>query len=98
MELGFSDLAALLEHPSLARVRRHADFQRVLLDLARRDVERLEAHENPTQSELIVLSDAYRVRGQPEKARRALERALELGGPLDATARSLLEEHFDRRS
>ncbi len=98
VELGFSDLAALLEHPSLARVRRHADFQRVLLDLARRDVERLEAHENPTQSELIVLSDAYRVRGQPEKARRALERALELGGPLDATARSLLEEHFDRRS
>ncbi len=80
VELGFADLAALLENPQLARLRARPDFQAVLLDLARRDVERLGPQEEPTQAELRQLALAYVVRDQRAEAIRSLERALAMPG------------------
>jgi len=91
VDLGFSDLAALMDHPGLASVRDQPAFRSVLLDLARRDVERLSRHEDPTQGELIMLHVAYMVRGERDEARRVLEQAIAIGGPLTDYARSLLD-------
>lgn len=81
IELGFSDLQALLVNPSLAGVRDHPAFQQVLRDMAAGDIARLESRENPGQSELMSLGLAYRVRGERESAIRAYERALASEGP-----------------
>jgi tetratricopeptide (TPR) repeat protein len=88
IDLGFSDLQALLVSPSLATVRDHPAFQEVLRDMAARDVARLQTRENPGQSELMALGLAHRVRGERESAIRAYERALASEGPFG--------EHIDR--
>jgi hypothetical protein len=91
VELGFSDLAALADHPQLAGVRTHPAFQAVLRGLARRDIERLSQHEWLSQGELLMLHVAYLVDGDRDAARRALEQGLEQGGPLDDQLRRRLQ-------
>ncbi|MGH0037559.1 MAG: hypothetical protein ACQGVK_21225 [Myxococcota bacterium] len=90
IELGFSDLTALLEHPGLESVRGHPEFQRVMRGLARRDIERLSRHEWLSQGELLILHVALMVDGDREAAVRALRTGLEQGGPLDRHLRSRL--------
>ncbi len=92
VDLGLADLAALLNNPELAALRTQPAFQEVLLDLARRDVERLGQQQRPpTQAELRQLSLAYVVLGDLPEAILTLERALEVEGPRDATIRDELE-------
>jgi tetratricopeptide (TPR) repeat protein len=87
IDLGFSDLQALLVNPSLATVRDHPEFQQVLRDMAAHDIARLETRESPGQSELMALGLAHRVRGEREAAIRAYERALASEGPFGASIR-----------
>ena len=84
IDLGFSDLEALLVNQRLASVRDHPDFQAMLRDMAARDIARLQIRENPGQSELMALGLAHRVRGEHEAAIRAYERALASEGPFRA--------------
>jgi len=99
VDLGFADLAALLQSPDLVAVRGDPGFREVLLDLARRDIERLGQQDRPpTQEELRQLSLAYTVRGQLPEAIRSLERALELGGARDDDIRGELEGLRRQRS
>lgn len=81
IDLGFSDLQALLVNPSLTSVRGHPAFQQVLRDMAAGDIARLQTRENPGQSELMALGLAHRVRGEQVQAIRAYERALASEGP-----------------
>jgi hypothetical protein len=84
VDLGFSDLDALLTNPTLDSVRGSPDFRRVLEKLARLDIQRLGAHEHPEQSELIRLAIAYEQLGDRRAALAALERARTAPGGLGA--------------
>jgi hypothetical protein len=84
VDLGFSDLDALLTNPTLDSVRGSPDFRRVLEKLARLDIQRLGAHEHPEQSELIRLAIAYEQLGDRPAALAALERARTAPGGLGA--------------
>jgi hypothetical protein len=97
IDLGFSDLAALLENPELAALRGQPVFRQVLRNLATRDIARLIQHEDPEQSELLRLGLAYWVRGERGDAIRSLERGLEQEGPFEQDIRDLLQA-FRRRA
>jgi hypothetical protein len=82
----------LLDDPGLAGVRTAPEFQALLREMAGRWIERSRALGNETQPELRVRALAHRVRGEHDQARTALERALALGGPLDAELRAELAQ------
>jgi len=81
IDLGFSDLQALLTNAALDRVRRAPPFVRVMQKLARLDIARLGRHERPEQSELIRLAIAHELLGDRDAARASLERARTAPGP-----------------
>jgi hypothetical protein len=91
IDLGFSDLGMLLTHPDTARIRNTPEFSAVLRHLARLDVQRLGAHEDPEASELIALGIAYEVLGQNDRAIASFEAAAAQPGPLQETARGHVE-------
>ncbi len=92
MELGYTNLYALLASPSLAPVRDHPAFRAVVRDLAERTVARIEQREHPSQMELVSLGRAYWAAGQRERAIDAYERALEREGPLAPTIHPVLRQ------
>lgn len=92
VDLGLSDLGALVTNPSLARVRAHPAFQAMLRNLAALDIARLKDRENAGQSEQMALGLAYAVHGDRELAIRAYEMALESGGPFDDLIRAELRQ------
>jgi len=92
VELGFTDLEQLVENPQLQPLKRHPGFRALLAEIATRNIARLRGPERPTQVELRELALAYSVRGDLAAAIRSLERALEEGGPYDASIRAELEE------
>jgi tetratricopeptide (TPR) repeat protein len=84
---GFNGVSQLIADPVYARARDHAGFQRLLRELAREWVDRLEARSKPTQLGLKSLSRSYLLLGDREAALGAIDRALAVGGPLDAELR-----------
>ncbi|MBW2315394.1 MAG: hypothetical protein JRH10_14520 [Deltaproteobacteria bacterium] len=102
VDLGFSDLNALLAHPELRRVAGTPVFrEQVLLKLADLDIQRLAGMEAPDQSELLVLARAYEIRGDFDEALEALERAQDAPGAFDAQVERRLRDlrvHRDLRA
>jgi hypothetical protein len=84
--------SVLLEDPGLAPLRGAPEFRVLLHEMAGRWIERSLAIGSETQPELRARSLAHRVRGEDAAARAALERAIELGGPLDAALRGDLAQ------
>lgn len=98
VDLGFSDLQALLAHPELRRVNATPVFRkRVLEKLAELDIQRLSKQEDPDQSELLVLARAYEIRGDLDRALATLERAQDAPGAFDDQVRLRLRELHARR-
>lgn len=91
VDLGFSDLRMILQHPQLKPLLPHPDFQSMLRYLAQTDIDRLSQHEDPEQSELLTLSLAHEVQGDLRKAIEITERAVAAGGPHDEEARKRLD-------
>ncbi len=98
IDLGFSDLQAMVLNPQLRPLRRHPEFEATLRHLATTDIERLELHEDPEQSELLRLSLAYEVRGELDEAIGAVERALTVPGPFADDARARLAMLREQRA
>lgn len=92
VDLGFSDLQALLENPQLQPILRTPAFVETLRHLAATDIARLSAHPDPEQTELLRLSLAHEVRGEMDEAVAAAERAAAAPGPFseDAAGRAEL--------
>jgi hypothetical protein len=91
IDLGFSDLQALLVNPQLQPILRTPAFRETLRHLATTDIERLAMHEDAEQSELLRLSLAYEVRGELDAAVAAAERAAAADGPFNKEARARLD-------
>ena len=81
---------SLLKEPVFARVREDPAFQELVRDLAG-DWIRFLDRPALTQSELMGLAEAHRVRGERGAEIRALERALEVGGPFQDQLPAFLE-------
>ena len=93
VDLGFSDLQALLSHPELQWLQSTPVFhRRVLEKLANLDIQRLSAHDDPDQSELLTLARAYEIRGDLERAIATLERAETTRGRLQTLVGVRLRE------
>lgn len=91
-ERGFVHFDQILGDPAFAPVRGDARVEAEVLRMADFWIERLQRIDRPTQAELVLLGRALQLRGDPRGARAALERALDLGGPMDAAARAQLAE------
>lgn len=92
IDLGFSDLQALLTHPQLRPLRGSPAFQATLRHLANADVARLTRKRDLEQSELMRLSLAYEVRGELDRAIATAERALAAEGPFSEDVRGRLAQ------
>jgi len=88
---GLDRFRALRRDPGLAPLRGEPAFDAFLAELAGRYIEVARRRGATTQSELRMLAFAHLERGENGRAARALERALEAGGPLDAVVREELE-------
>lgn len=91
-ERGYNRLEQLLGDPSLAPLRDTPRFRALTREIAASWIERLAALPDPTQLELWNLAYAHSVRGEEAEARDVLERALALGGPVDARIRAELRQ------
>ncbi|MEN8182256.1 MAG: hypothetical protein ABFS46_06935 [Myxococcota bacterium] len=89
---GFSRIDQLLQDPVYEPHRSHPRFQRLLARMASDWLERLRADPDPSQSALYLMAVAHQVRGEETPMLRALERALEAGGPQDEQIRRELDE------
>ncbi len=78
----------LLQDPGLAPVRDAPAFRQLVAEMAGRWIERSRELGLETQPELRLRAHAHGVRGESALAIQALERALALGGPLDAELRA----------
>jgi hypothetical protein len=81
---GYNRLDHLLQEPAYAPYRDDPRFHALLVEFADGMIEYLGRSPSPSQLELRVLALAYEVRGDRADALRALERALEVGGPITA--------------
>jgi hypothetical protein len=88
---GYNRLDHLLG-PNYAAVRSDPRFRALLVEMATQMLERLGALAEPSQMELRALALAHELRGERELALRALERALEVGGPVDEEIRRELRQ------
>ncbi len=88
---GYNRFDQLQLDPGFAPVRDHLKFRAVLREIAGRRIELTGQIEDPTPFELRVIAGAHFVRGEYAQAAVALERAIALGGPLDATLRAELK-------
>jgi hypothetical protein len=81
---GYNRLDHLLQEPAYAPYRDDPRFHALLVEFADGMIEHLGRSSSPSQLELHVMALAHEVRGDRAGALRALERALEVGGPIDA--------------
>ena len=91
MVRGFDRLDVLLSDPAYRQLRGHAGFDAIVGELARRDVDRVAAREDPSQVELRVSAQALFVLGELAASEEAYGRALELPGPHGQSIRTELE-------
>ena len=68
-------------------IQRDPGFQAFLREVANEWLSRLGANESPSQLELRVIAQAQIVLDDFEGALRSIERALEVGGPIDDEVR-----------
>jgi len=86
-ESGFQDVDLLMTDAGFVPLHGDSGFQRVVNDIARRWIARLESSEQPTQSELHTLAVLNRLVGADARALDAARRGLEMGGPFDSNLR-----------
>jgi hypothetical protein len=79
---GYNRLDHLLG-PQYNRIQDDAAFQALKREMAREWVDRVEVRPSPSQVELRAAAQGYVVLGELDAAVRAIERALEVGGPVD---------------
>ena len=79
---GYNRLDHLLG-PQYNRIQDDAAFMALKREMAREWVDRVEVRPSPSQVELRAAAQGYVVLGQLDAAVRAIERALEVGGPVD---------------
>lgn len=89
---GFDRFEQILGDPATRAHAAHPEVQRVLRDMAARWVKRYSGHDDLSQAEWLSLGFAHQVREERIAARRAFERALARGGPLDDNVRTALRE------
>jgi hypothetical protein len=87
---GWDYYTHLLAHPAFAPVRETERFRALIRDLAGEQVRVAARRRRLTQLDLRDLAEAHRLREEWPEAVAALERALVLGGPLDAELRPAL--------
>lgn len=90
-EKGYDQFMALDLIAAFDPIRRHPKFLAAKSDLAALWLSRHQKRSDPNQAELRVAAMAHLARGEREEARRALERARELGGPLQVDVEQRLE-------
>ncbi len=81
---GYNRLDHLLQEPAYAPYMEDPRFHALLVEFADGMLEHLGRNAAPSQLELHVMALAHEVRGDTDEAVRALERALAVGGPIDA--------------
>jgi hypothetical protein len=81
---GYNRLDHLLQEPAYAPYLEDPRFRALLVEFADGMLAHLGRSESPSQLELHVMALAHEVRGDTDAAVRALERALAVGGPIDA--------------
>jgi hypothetical protein len=86
---GFADVVADVE---LARLRGTPEFDALLLQLARRQIDEMRGFARLTEVNLMHLAQAHAFVGDLAAARGALERALALEGPWSSEIRAQLEQ------
>jgi hypothetical protein len=79
---GYDRFDHLLANPSYSPLHGDPAFDAVIADMAGRWITRLGVLQAPSQSELLSLAIAHRLRGEREEARRAALRGLSQEGPL----------------
>jgi hypothetical protein len=79
---GYNRLDHLLG-PQYERIQDDAAFQALKREMAREWVDRVEKRSSPSQVELRAAAQAYVVLDDLAAGIRAIERALEVGGPID---------------
>jgi len=79
---GYDRFDHLLANPSYSSLQGDPAFDAVVADMAGRWITRLGALQAPSQSELLSLAIAHRLRGEREEARQAALRGLSQEGPL----------------
>jgi hypothetical protein len=96
---GWDYYGYLLSHPAFEPVRNHERIRALIRDFAGQRIESASRRGRLTQLDLRDLADAHRQRGEWEQAVAMLERAIALGGPLDAElgpALALARKQADR--
>jgi hypothetical protein len=81
---GYNRLDHLLQEPAYAPYLDDPRFRALLVEIADAMLVHLGRSRSPSQLELHVMALAHEVRGDTDSAVRALERALAVGGPIDA--------------
>jgi hypothetical protein len=89
---GYNRLDHLLQDSAYAPLRSDPRFSALLTEIAVEWRDRLGSSESPSQIELRAVAQANVVLEDYEAALRALERALEVGGPVDEEIRYDIEE------
>jgi hypothetical protein len=87
---GWDFYSVLLSHPAFEPVRKTAPFQALIARFADNLIEVKTHRSRMTQIDWLDVAQAYEIRGRREDAATAIEKALALGGPLDAMLRTEL--------
>jgi hypothetical protein len=87
---GWNRFDILLQDAAYLPIRDGKHFQALLRDMAQWWIDRIEERESPAQMGLHLMAVAHELRGEDEAALRALERAVEVGGPADERMRQEL--------
>jgi hypothetical protein len=87
---GWDYYGELRSNPAYENVRATPRFQALVLAIAGDSIARAEKSPRHTQLDLRDIAEAHRLRGENAEAIAALERAIELGGPIDAEVRPAL--------
>jgi hypothetical protein len=88
---GYNRLDHLLNEPAYQALRSDPRFQALLVEVADEQLAYLARNDTPSQLELHLAALAHLVRGDTAAAVGALERALEVGGPIDEQIRRDLD-------
>jgi hypothetical protein len=91
MARGYNRFDVLLTDGSYGPIRDDPRFRALMREMASWWIERLGQRESLTQLDLYMVALSHEVRGEREAEVRALERALEVGGPSDDAIRERLE-------
>lgn len=89
-DTGFDLFVALPREPVFGALRGDPEFQALVTDLAARWIELAKLRGYDSQPELVAWAEAYAIRKEWSEAVERLERAVALGGPIDALARERL--------